>query len=105
MGAAFGTGGALVLGNLVNLLQAWWLAGLQPYHLAMLRPISLALFVAAFQWGVVRYLDGPESLVIGAAALTWLLVYPVALVRFGLEAGDRALWGRVVALTGARARL
>ena len=103
VGAAFATGGALVLGNLINLLQAWWLTGLQPYHLAMLCPVFLALPVAAVQWGVVRFLDGPDPFMIGAAALTWLLVYPVVLVRLGLEADDRALWGRIVALARPRA--
>ncbi len=104
VGAAFGTGGALVLGNLLNLLQAWWLADLHPYHLSMLRPVFVALAIAAFQWGIVRFLDGPGPLMIGTAGLTWLLVYPVALLRFGLEPDDRALWGRVVALMGVRAR-
>jgi len=103
VGAALGTGAALVLGNLINVFQGWWLAGLHPYHLSMLRPVVVALAVAAFQWGVVAFLDGPELLMIGVAALTWLLLYPVTLVYLGLEADDQALWYRMVSRLRVRA--
>lgn len=102
VGAGTGTGSALVLGNLINLVQAGGPVGLQPYHLAMLRPVSLALPVAPLHWGVVRFLDGPKPLMIGVGGLTWIFVYPAALVCFGPEADDRALWVRAVAVRGVR---
>lgn len=97
LGAAIGSGSALALGNLINLVQGWWFAGFHPYHRSMFRPVSIALSVAAVQWWALSYLDGPALLMIGAAGLMWLMLYPVALVCLGLGAEDRALWSRMVA--------
>jgi O-antigen/teichoic acid export membrane protein len=103
LGAAIGSGSALALGNFINVVQGWWFTGFHPYHRSMLRPISLALGVAALQWWIAGAFSGPALLMVGAAALVWVVIYPPAVVCVGLPAEDRLLWDRLLAQLRPRA--
>jgi O-antigen/teichoic acid export membrane protein len=94
IGAAVATGLAISLGNLANVLMAWWFTGLQPYTKAIAKPILTALCVAGVHAALGPILgEEPLPQLVGGAVI-WL-IYPLILCRLGFEAEDREVWGAI----------
>ncbi len=91
LGAALATGLTLALSNLANVFLAWRFTGLQPYTKAIVKPILLAVCVAALQAALAPLAgEGPLPRLVAGAGV-WLL-YPLLLWRLGLEAEDLEVW-------------
>lgn len=91
IGAASATGLAIALGNVANVLIAWWFTGLQPYTKAIAKPILIALSVAGIHVALSPMVgEGSLPRLVGGAII-WLM-YPVLLRGLGLEAEDLEVW-------------
>jgi len=103
LGAAVATGLAIALGNIANVLMAWWFTGLQPYTKAIAKPVFLAVCLAAIHVALSPML-GTEPLprLIGGAVI-WMM-YPILLCRLCLEAEDWEVWRLIKEPKGSKGK-
>ncbi|MBI4611292.1 MAG: flippase [Candidatus Rokubacteria bacterium] len=93
-GAAVATGLTIASSNLANVWMAWRFTGLQPYTRAIVKPILVALVVAALQLVLAPLVGEKPVPRLVAAGGIWLL-YPFLLRRMGLEAEDLEAWSLI----------
>lgn len=95
MGAALATGGIQVVGNLAQLIALYAFMGVQPFRVALWKPIAAAFIAGLIAWAV-HGLAPPFHWLVGIPSL--LLGYGGALLAFGLHPRDRSLaldvWNR-----------
>ncbi len=91
LGAAIGSGIGFALGNLANVVMAWWFTRLQPYTKALTRPVLIAMVFAGIHV-TLGPVFGPDVLarLIGGVVI-WLL-YLIVLCSVGLDTEDIRVW-------------
>lgn len=91
LGAAVATAGTIITSNVLNVLLGWYFVGVQPYRMALMRPLVVA-GGAAVATVMIASRFGADSL-FGAVliVLVWLVGYPLGLLRFARDAADTAV--------------
>jgi O-antigen/teichoic acid export membrane protein len=91
--------------NLVRVLEAWLLVGVQPFGKSFLKPVIATIAGAAVLLASKPLTDGSSWLVILAVALA-AIVYLAVLRALGLDPEERYVWNRIKAraLKGRKGR-
>jgi O-antigen/teichoic acid export membrane protein len=90
IGAAWATGTTMVLGNIIALVQVYWLLGLHPYNLRYFKLFLIAFVTAGFTWAIKLYIGSTGSiLVILAQVLFIYICFFTLLLLFGLSEGEK----------------
>jgi len=100
MGAAVGLAIALIIINIIRLIQVYFILRIHPYRTDFYKPIAAGVSAVMVSLTVAHFL-GPQIsrpwLKLAGHSAVILLTYVVVLILFGLEEGDKVIFEKLKA--------